>query len=222
MADKKTIYIADKLSQEAVDVLSADSSIHVENQPGLSIEKKLELVRKCHGLIVRSATQVDEELLEVADNLEVVVRAGVGVDNIDLNAATRKGVVVQNVPDGNTRSAAEHTVAMILSLARNVPQACADLRDRRWERSKYVGTELQGKTLGLVGVGKIGAQVLQMAQGLGMTAVIHDPYISPQKADEMGVTMAESLQDLVASVDFFIICHRTGGNVARTVGYNGG
>jgi D-3-phosphoglycerate dehydrogenase len=205
MVGKKTIYIADKLSQEAVDVLSSESCIHIENQPGLPLEEKLELVRRCHGLIVRSATQVDEALLAVAENLEVVVRAGVGIDNIDVNAATRKGVVVQNVPEGNTRSAAEHTVAMILSLARNVPQACADLRAGRWERTKYVGTELQGKTLGLVGVGKIGAQVLQMAQGLGMSAIIYDPYISPQKADEMGVKMATTIEELVAAVHFLTV-----------------
>lgn len=205
MASEKIVFIADKLSEEAVEILASEKSIRVENQPGLEFKEKIAVARQCHGLIVRSQTQVDEEFLNSCENLEVIVRAGVGVDNIDLNASTRKGVAVQNVPGGNTRSAAEHAVAMMFALARNIPQACSDVREGRWERSKYVGTELQGKALGLVGVGKIGAQVLHMAQGLGMRCLVHDPFISPQKAGELGLELAPDLEALVQSVDFLTI-----------------
>ncbi|MBI4584237.1 MAG: phosphoglycerate dehydrogenase [Planctomycetes bacterium] len=205
MTRKKCLFIADPLSPEALAILEKQSAVQVENQPGLELDEKLKHVKKAHGLIVRSETKVDAKFLASCDHLEIIVRAGVGVDNIDVAAATRKGVVVQNVPEGNVRSAAEHTIGMLVSLARNIPQACTSMREGKWERSKYVGTELQGKVLGVVGLGKIGRQVIQMATGLGMKAIGFDPFVSPKVAEDLGVQMAPSMGDLLSMVDFVTI-----------------
>ncbi len=205
MSDPKILFIADPLSDDALSILNGEDCVQLENQPGLPEEEKLKLANKAHGIIVRSQTTITKEFLEVCDHLQIIVRAGVGVDNIDVEAATRKGVVVQNIPEGNTRSAAEHAVAMMMSLARNVPQAHKSLQEGKWDRKTYVGTELQGKTLGIVGLGKIGRHVLNMATGLGMKIMGFDPFISPQLAQEMGLSLAESVADLAAEVDFLSI-----------------
>lgn len=201
----KTLFISDKLSEDALRFLEDYPDVTVDYRPGLPIEEKLAAIRGASALIVRSATQVDAQLLEAADALEVVVRAGVGVDNIDLDTATRKGVVVQNVPEGNTRSAAEHTIALILALSRNVPQAQASLKDGKWERSSFVGVEVLGKSLGVVGLGKIGRHVASMAAGLGFKILAFDPFLSPQMADELGVELVGDLGELASKSDFLTI-----------------
>lgn len=205
MSEPKTLFIVDPLSDSALQVLEGVDCIRLDNRPGLPHEEKLEAARQAHGIIVRSQTKIDADFLEVCEQLEVVVRAGVGVDNIDLDAATRKGVVVQNIPEGNTRSAAEHAVALMMSLARNIPRAHQSMREGQWDRKGHVGTELEGKTLGIIGLGKIGRHVMHMATGLGMEIVGFDPFISTQLASEMGLPLAESLEDLVGRIDFLTL-----------------
>ncbi|MEE3230382.1 MAG: NAD(P)-dependent oxidoreductase, partial [Planctomycetota bacterium] len=173
----KVLLIADKISEDALEFLSGCPDLEVDNRPGLPVSEKLEAVRAVDALIVRSATKVDSELLEAAESLSLVVRAGVGVDNIDLDAATRKGVVVQNVPEGNTRSAAEHTIAMMLALSRNIPEAHRSVKSGEWDRSRFVGVEFQGKTLGVIGFGKIGRHVAHMGSGLGLEILAFDPFL---------------------------------------------
>ena len=209
MTERKLLFIADKLSEDALRLLK-DLPIDVDNRPGLPLEQKHAAVRGAHALIVRSETRVDKAFLEHAEKLELIVRAGVGVDNIDVEAATRKGVVVQNVPDGNVRSAAEHTIALILALARNIPEAHRMMKEGKWERSKLTGVEVRGKTLGVIGLGKIGRYVTQMATGLGFKIVAHDPYVSPRLAEELGVELCSDLAALVERVDFLTV-HVPGG-----------
>lgn len=205
MSSEQIVFIPDKLKEDALDILQASGSIRVDYRPGLSVKEKLEAVRDAHAVIVRSETKVTEEFLAAARQLELVVRAGVGVDNIDIPAATRRGVVVQNVPEGNVRSAAEHTIALIMSLARNVPQASASMKEGRWDRSDFTGVEVQGKTLGVIGLGKIGRHVVQMALGLGFDVLGFDPYVSPQLAGELKVKLVPEILDLVAQVDFLTV-----------------
>jgi len=210
----KVLFIADKISEDALEFLAASGDLEVDNRPGLSMPEKLEAVGKADAVIVRSATKVDAELLEAASSLSLVVRAGVGVDNIDLDAATRKGVVVQNVPEGNTRSAAEHTIAMMLALSRNIPEAHRSIKAGEWERGRFVGVELQGKTLGIIGFGKIGRHVAHMAAGLGLEILAHDPFLAPHMAEELGIELVDELGDLASRCDFLTV------HVPKTEGTN--
>lgn len=217
MTDKKQVFIADKLSDDALDVLE-DVPITVDYRPDLSVEEKHAALQKADALIVRSATKVTKELLEGVEKLELIVRAGVGVDNIDVEAATRKGIVVQNIPEGNVRSAAEHSIALLLALARNVPQGHASLKDGKWERSKLMGVEVQGKTLGIVGLGKIGRHVATMAKGLGFRICVHDPYIAPRLAEELNVELVQDLGELAERVDFLTIHVPSGPSTKKLIG----
>jgi D-3-phosphoglycerate dehydrogenase len=204
MTENKVLFIADKVSDDALRVLQ-DVPIEVDYRPGLPLEQKLAAARKATALIVRSETKVDKSFLSSVDKLELIVRAGVGVDNIDVECATRKGIVVQNVPDGNVRSAAEQTIALLLGLARNLPQASASMKQGKWERKEFVGVEVQGKTLGVVGLGKIGRHVVHMANGLGMKILAFDPYVAPRVAEEMNLELVGDLALLVEKVDFLTV-----------------
>jgi D-3-phosphoglycerate dehydrogenase len=215
MTEKKILFIADKLSEDALRLLR-DAPIEVDNRPGLPLDQKLAAARRAHALIVRSETKVDRAFLEHCDKMEVIVRAGVGVDNIDVPAATLRGIVVENVPEGNVRSAAEHTIALILSLARNIPQANASMKDGKWERSKFTGIEVRGKALGVVGLGKIGRHVVQMANGLGFKVFAFDPYVAPRLAEELGVELVGQLAALVERVDFLTV-HVPGGSDTKSL-----
>jgi D-3-phosphoglycerate dehydrogenase / 2-oxoglutarate reductase len=219
--EPKTVFVADPISGEALEILRREPSIAVDARPGLPLPEKLEAASKASGLIVRSETKVDEPFFAACGRLEIVVRAGVGVDNIDLGAATRKGVIVQNIPDGNVRSAAEHSVALLLALARNLPQGHAAMKAGKWERSKLVGVEVQGKTLLVVGLGKIGRMVTRMAAGLGMKVLAFDPFIAPGVAAEASVDLAASLEDGIARADFLTIhvplSPETRGMIGRSV-----
>jgi D-3-phosphoglycerate dehydrogenase len=205
MSSQKVVFIADKLKDDAVQVLEASGKLVVDNRPGLPEDEKLAAVRKANALIVRSATKVTREFLEHAEKLELIVRAGVGVDNIDVEAATRRGIVVQNVPEGNVRSAAEHTIALIGCLSRNIPQANASMKAGKWERSDFTGVEVLGKKLGVVGLGKIGRHVVQMATGLGFDVLCFDPFVSPSMADELKVKLVSDLHELASQVDFLTV-----------------
>src|SRR5205085_6708684 len=156
------------------------------------------------ALIIRSATQVTAEVLEAGTELAVVGRAGIGLDNVDVATATRRGVMVVNAPQSNVLSAAEHTMALLLAQARNVPQAHAALTAGKWERSRWEGVELHGKTLGVVGLGRVGALVAQRAHSFGMRLVAYDPYVSRDRARQMGVDLM-SLEELVGVADFLTV-----------------
>ena len=174
MADKRLV-LADPLSDEGLAILNASAGLIVEDY---SRRPRSELLAGLHGsagLIVRSATVADAELLEHADALEVIGRAGVGLDNIDLAAATRRGIAILNAPAGNTTSTAELTFALLLSAARGIPEAAASMREGRWDRKAFVGVELAGKTLGVIGLGKIGQGVATKGRGLGMRVVVGSP-----------------------------------------------
>lgn len=195
------ILIADKLSKEGVDVFSNDSEIQVDVKLGLKSQELQSIIREYDGLVVRSDTQVTADIISSAAKLKVVGRAGVGLDNIDIPAATRAGIIVMNTPDGNTISAAEHTMAMMMSLARNIPQADASMKAGKWERGKFMGVELHGKTLGIIGLGRIGTEVAKRARSFGMKIVTYDPYASPEKASAVGAELV-SLEELLQTSDF--------------------
>ena len=193
------VLIADELSQAAVAVLE-ERGILVDVQTGLSESELAAAIADYDGLAVRSATKVTAGIIAAADSLKVIGRAGIGVDNIDLAAATSRGVVVMNTPFGNSVTTAEHTLALMLALARRVPAADRSTRAGKWEKSRFVGTELAGKVLGLVGCGNIGAIVADRAQGLKMRVIAYDPYLAPERARDLGVEKV-SFDDLLARAD---------------------
>jgi D-3-phosphoglycerate dehydrogenase len=197
------ILVTEKIAEPGLDRLRA-AGHEVDVREGLSADELLEAVKGAHALIIRSATQVSADVLAAGVGMVVVGRAGIGLDNVDVEAATRQGVMVVNAPQSNVISAAEHTMALILAQARNVPQAHAALKDGRWERSKWEGVELNEKTLGIVGLGRIGKLVAQRALAFGMRLVAYDPYVSPDRARQMSVDLVD-LDTLVAQSDFITI-----------------
>ena len=197
------IFVADDVSDSGLQPLRA-AGFAIEKQPGLTGEELRNAVKNIHGLIVRSETKVTKELLNQAEHLRVVGRAGVGVDNIDVAAATARGVVVMNAPDANTITTAEHTLALLIALARRVPQANISLKSGKWERKNFIGVELQGKTLGVVGLGRIGRVVASRARAFGMTIVAYDPFIAPEQAMELEIELAP-LEEVFARADFLTV-----------------
>lgn len=197
------IFVADDVSESGLGPLRSAGFV-VEKRPGLATPELLQAVTDCEGLIVRSETKVTSELLDSAHNLRVIGRAGVGVDNIDVSAATIRGVVVMNAPDGNTITTAEHTLALLISLARSIPQASSSLKAGRWDRKKFIGVELQGKTLGIVGLGRIGRVVASRARAMGMQIVAYDPFIAPEHARDLEIELAP-LDEVYARADFLTV-----------------
>jgi len=197
------ILISDQLEQSCNDILVREG-FTVDNRPGLAPGALLGIIGEYDALVVRSQTKVTAEVLAAAPRMRVVGRAGTGVDNIDLDAATRKGILVMNTPGGNTVSAAEHTVSMLLSLARNIPQAHASLVRGEWERKKFTGTEVTEKTLGVVGLGKIGREVAARCLGLGMKVLGYDPILAPDAAAKLQIELV-SLPELYRRADFITV-----------------
>ena len=197
------ILVSEELAEGGLNKLRA-AGHEVDVRTGLSPEQLQSAIKGAHALIVRSATQVDRELLAAADQLVVVGRAGVGLDNVDVESATARGVMVANAPESNIVSAAEHTMAMLMAVARNVPQAHAALVQGRWERSKWEGVELFDKVLGVVGLGRIGKLVAQRAAAFGMRIVAFDPFVSEERARAMNIEMLD-LDTLVSRADFITI-----------------
>jgi D-3-phosphoglycerate dehydrogenase len=197
------VLVTEKLAENGLTLLK-EAGHEVDVQLELSPEALLGVLPGAHALIVRSATQVTAGALEAGTDLAVVGRAGIGLDNVDVEAATRRGVMVVNAPQSNILSAAEHAMALLLAQARNIPQAHAALVAGKWERSKWEGVELHGKTLGVVGLGRIGALVAQRALAFGMRLCAYDPYVSADRARHMGVELM-ALDDLVAESDFITI-----------------
>ncbi len=198
------ILVADALAESGIAALS-EGGHDVDVKTGLSKDELLEVAPAYHGIVVRSATTIDADVIAAATELKVVGRAGVGLDNVDVDAATRAGVIVCNAPQSNIISAAEHTVAMILALARNIPQANAALQQGAWERSKWNGTELHGKTLGVLGLGRIGALVAQRCNAFGMKLVAYDPFIAPDRAARMGVELLDTVDEVLRVADVLTV-----------------
>jgi len=180
------VLCCDGIAERGIEILSEVAEVDV-SEKGLTGDELRERLALCDAVVVRSATKIDAGVLEAAPRLRAIARAGVGVDNIDVNAATAKGIIVINSPEGNTISAAEHTMAMLLALARKVPAADARLRSGEWSRKEFVGRQLYRKTLGVVGCGKIGSEVVKRAQAFGMDILVYDPYIGEGRADALGI-----------------------------------
>jgi len=197
------ILVTEALSAQGLDLLRTDFEVHVRLE--LASGDLVADIAGYDALIVRSATQVTDEVLGAATNLKVVARAGIGLDNVDVEAATRRGVMVVNAPQSNIISAAEQAMALLLAQARNTPQAHAALKAGSWERTAWEGVELAGKTLGLIGLGRVGALVAQRAAGFGMRVIAFDPYVSVERAKEIGVDAMPSLEALLVQADFVSI-----------------
>ncbi|MCX7715969.1 MAG: phosphoglycerate dehydrogenase, partial [Endomicrobia bacterium] len=185
---------------EGLEKLLSHPEIQVDIKPKPSQEELLNLVKDYDGLLIRSEVKVSQEIIESTDRLKVICRAGTGVDNVDIISATKKGIVVMNVPGGNTISACEHTIGLILAMMRNIPQADSMLRSGKWEREKFVGSELQGKVLGLIGLGRIGSEVAKRMKSFEMKIIAYDPYVSEDYAKQLGVEL-KSLEDLFKEAD---------------------
>jgi D-3-phosphoglycerate dehydrogenase / 2-oxoglutarate reductase len=196
------VLVAEELSAAGIALLEA--SFEVRFTDGADRSKLLPALADADAVIVRSATQIDAEAIAHAPKLRVVARAGVGLDNIEVEAATKAGVMVVNAPASNVVSAAEHAVALLLALARNVPQAMASLKDGQWQRSRYVGVELQDKVAGILGLGRIGVLVAERLSAFGMTVIAYDPYVPASRSTQLGVRMA-SLDELLAESDFITV-----------------
>ena len=197
------VLVTEQLSEQGLELLRKD--FQVDERTDLAGEGLSAEIEPYDALIIRSATQVTDDVLRAARNLKVIARAGIGLDNVDVEAATRRGVMVVNAPQSNIISAAEQTMALLLAQARNTPRADAALRGGSWERSRWEGVELAGKTIGLVGLGRVGALVAQRAAGFGMRVIAFDPYVSTDRAKEMGVDAMPSLEALLVQADFVSI-----------------
>ncbi|HUU28962.1 MAG TPA: phosphoglycerate dehydrogenase [archaeon] len=193
------VFVADKISEEGLAILKK-GEFEVVVKTGLDEDGLSREASQAHALVIRSGVKVTRKVIESAKNLKVIGRAGVGVDNVDLEAATERGIVVMNTPSGNTIAAAEHTLGLILSLARNIPRADSSLKSGLWERSRFVGSELNGKTLGVLGLGRIGSEVARLAQAFRMKVIAHDPFIAVDRAAEADITLV-SPEDLFAQAD---------------------
>lgn len=196
------VLVTDPIAEDGLDILREQVPVDVKIK--LSEDELVEAIGDYDALVVRSGTQVTARVIEAGKQLQIIGRAGVGVDNIDVEAATQRGIMVVNAPDGNSIAAAEHTIAMMMSLTRHIPTADASLRDGKWERRKFVGTEVTGKTLGVIGMGRIGREVARRARGLQMRVLAYDPYVSSEQAERLGVKMCE-LEDVLVGSDFVTI-----------------
>jgi len=197
------ILVADEVSEEGLEPLRSAGFV-VEKKTGLSAAELVNELANRDGLIVRSETKVTGDVLDGASSLRVVGRAGVGVDNIDVPAATARGIIVMNAPDGNTITTAEHTIALLVALARNVPQANSSVKAARWERKRFVGAELCSKTLGIVGLGRIGRAVAQRAAALGMNIIAYDPFIAADQTHDVEIQIA-TFDEVLARADFLTV-----------------
>ncbi len=197
------ILISDKLSPAAVDIFRA-RGLDVDLRPGLTPAELRAIIAPYDGLAIRSATKVMKELLDAAGNLKVVGRAGIGVDNVDVKAATARGVVVMNTPNGNAITTAEHAIALMFALARQIPEATQSTKAGKWEKNRFMGVELFAKTLGLIGCGNIGSIVADRALGLKMKVIAYDPFLSEQRAIDLGVEKV-TLAELLARADFITL-----------------
>ena len=197
------VLITDKINDLAVKIV--EKVAQVDNLPTMDEDKLCEIIGEYDALLVRSQTKVTPKIIEAAKNMKIIGRAGVGVDNIDVNSATQKGIIVVNSPDGNTHAAAEHTIAMMMAMSRNIPAADSSVKKGLWERSKFTGVEVYGKTLGIIGLGKIGSLVANAALALGMKVVVCDPYANREVVEKMGAKYIQHLDDFWGLCDYITI-----------------
>ncbi len=198
------VLISDTLSKEGIEILKKAPGIEADVMTNLTKEELKGVIKDYDGLVIRSATKVTAEIIDAAVKLKVIGRAGIGLDNVDAAAASKRGIVVMNTPGGNTITTAEHAIAMMLSLARKIPQATGSMKTGKWEKSKFMGSEVYNKTLGVVGMGRVGSIVANRAQGLRMNVLAYDPFLSPEAAEKMGITLV-SFDKLLAEADFITI-----------------
>jgi len=198
------VLVSDNLGEVGINMLKEEEGIDVDVNVGLSPKELKSIIGDYDALIIRSATKVTEDLLEAATKLKVVGRAGIGLDNVDIPAATKRGVVVMNTPEGNVVTTAEHAIAMLLSLSRNIPQGTASLKAGRWDKKKFQGRELFNKTIGVIGLGRIGSIVADRARGLKMRVIAHDPYVTPERIEKAGFEPV-SLEELFRRSDFITV-----------------
>lgn len=198
------ILVSDSIAEEGIQILKETEEIDVDVNVGLSPENLKQIIGDYDAMIIRSATKVSEDLLNAAVRLKVVGRAGIGVDNVDVPSATRKGVLVMNTPTGNIVTTAEHAIALMLALTRNIPQGTATLKDGKWEKKKLQGREVFNKTLGLVGYGKIGSIVADRARGLKMNVIVYDPYLSADRIEGDGFKSV-LLAELYEKADYITV-----------------
>lgn len=198
------ILVSDKLAEEGLKILKKEKALKIDVKTGLSADELKKIIGEYEGLIVRSGTKVTKDIISAGKKLKIIGRAGVGLDNVDVEAASRKGIIVMNAPGGNTISTAEHTLSMILALSRNIPQAQASLKARRWERKKFMGVELYGKNLGIIGLGRIGTEVAKRAMSFGMKILTFDPYLSEDKAKLLKVEPVK-LKELFKRADYITV-----------------
>lgn len=197
------VLVSDKISDKGVEILKK-AGLTVDAKTGLKPDELKACIGEYDGLVIRSATRVTSEIIDAATNLKVIGRAGSGLDNVDRTAATKKGIVVMNTPGGNTITTAEHTIALIFALARLIPQATASMKAGKWEKKRFMGVELFNKTLGIIGLGNIGSQVAKRAQGLEMTVIAYDPFLSEDRAKALGVEKV-GVSELFSRSDFITI-----------------
>jgi len=199
------VLVADPVSERGVAELAEGGQLEVVVKTGLKEDALLEIIGEFSGLVVRSQTKVTARVLEAAKNLKVVGRAGVGVDNVDVEAATKKGVIVMNTPGGNTISTAEQAFSLMMAIARSIPQAHASMKEGKWDRKKYEGVELYGKSLAVLGMGRIGTEFARRAMAFGMRVYAYDPYLSASRARSLQVELVEALDDILPLADFITL-----------------
>jgi D-3-phosphoglycerate dehydrogenase len=203
VSDKPRVLVKEKIADSGVDLLRRhfDVELGVDWDDGELADR----IGEFEGIVIRSATKLTPELIDRADRMRVIGRAGIGVDNVDVPAATRRGIVVANAPQSNIITAAEHTIALMLALARNIPQAHSSLVSGKWERSKFGGVEVYEKTLGIVGFGRIGQLVAERARGFGMKVIAYDPFVAAERYRELGVEKFETSEEVYERSDFVTI-----------------
>ena len=199
------VFVADPVSQTGVEALAEGGVVEVVVKTGLKEEELIKIIPEFHGLVVRSQTKVTPAVFAAAKNLKVVGRAGVGIDNVDVEAATKHGVIVMNAPGGNTISTAEHAFSLMLATARYIPQADASMKAGKWDRKKFEGVELHGKTIAILGMGRIGTEVARRAIAFGMKVLAYDPYISASKAKSLQVEVVDKVDDILPQADFITV-----------------
>lgn len=202
--NRMKVLVSDPLSEQGIQILKDAKDISVDVKTGLSKEELLNLIAEYDALLIRSDTKVTSEIIENAKNLKVIGRAGVGVDNVDIGAASKRGIIVMNTPGGNTISTAEHTMALILALARNIAPASVSVKNKLWERKKFKGTELFGKILGVIGLGRIGTEVAKRALAFGMKVIAYDPFLSVERAEKLDIETVD-LTKLFESSDIITV-----------------
>jgi D-3-phosphoglycerate dehydrogenase / 2-oxoglutarate reductase len=200
----KKILISDNLSQEGIEIFKKTPGIEVDVRTALSPEELKAIIPDYDALVIRSATKATAEVIERAERLAVIGRAGIGLDNVDIPAASKRGIVVMNTPGGNAVTTGEHAIAMMLSLVRMIPQATASMKAGKWEKNKFTGHEFMNKTLGIIGTGRVGSIVADRAQGLKMKVLAFDPFIAPEAAEKMGITLA-TIEEVFAQADIITV-----------------